>query len=445
MRMVDIIEKKRDGETLTKEEIHEVVERYVREEIPDYQMSALFMAVYFRGMTAEETRFLTGAMLNSGDRIDLSSLPGITVDKHSTGGVGDKVSLVLAPLAAAAGVPVPMMSGRGLGHTGGTLDKLEAIPGFRTDLGEKRFRQEVAEIGFGMIGQSERLVPADRKMYALRDVTGTVPSIPLICASIISKKKAEGADCLVLDVKTGSGAFLPRAEDTERLARELVRLGNDLSLRTVAQLTAMDDPLGLAVGNWLETREAVDCLRGEGPADVMEVTFRLGSLMLALAGISASLEEGEQRIDQVLRSGEGFERFCRMVEYQGGDVSVIRRPESYPAAAFSRDIKAEKDGFVSGVEARQTGLTAVLLGAGRSRKEDGVDPKAGIILKKKRGDTVKQGEVVATLCTSREDTLSEAGEILLGAYSFSNEAPTVPPVLGALIDPAGWVRGKSKF
>ncbi|HHS12885.1 MAG TPA: thymidine phosphorylase [bacterium] len=414
MNPVDIIIQKRDGLALPPRIIKEWVDEYVGGRIPDYQMSSFLMAVYFQGMNREELRALTLAMIESGRQISLRSVPGVKVDKHSTGGVGDKVSLILAPLAAAAGVKVPMMSGRGLGHTGGTLDKLEAIPGLTTNRSENELVTALKKEGFAMIGQSENVVPADRMLYALRDVTGTVSSIPLICSSIISKKKAEGADALVLDVKVGSGAFFPSREDTEKLAEELVRLGCETGLRTVACMTAMDQPLGKAVGNWLETREALEALKGEGPEDVMAVTETLGGIMMVLGERSGNVEEGMEIIRRKVRSGEGFARFRAMVLRQGGDVRVIDDPDRMPRAVHALEVKSEKQGFVQSLDARRIGRLAVSLGAGRIRKEDKVDPLAGIVLDKKSGDEVNTGERLAVLYSHKqadpswEDRLREA-------------------------------------
>ncbi|MBN2416430.1 thymidine phosphorylase [bacterium] len=439
MNMVELIERKRDGGVLSDGDITRVVKMYAAGDIPDYQMSALLMAVFFQGMKRRELDALTAAMLASGETADLTGIDGVKVDKHSTGGVGDKVSIILAPLVAAAGVPVPMMSGRGLGHTGGTLDKLESIPGFRTGLDNAAYRAVIRETGFAMIGQSERMVPADRKMYALRDVTGCVPSIPLICSSIISKKKAEGADALVLDVKTGSGAFLPGRKDTLALARELVRLGNSLSLATVAQLTAMDEPLGLAVGNWLEVKESIDCLHGRGPDDVMAVVKRLGALMLILGGRTRSLAEGERMIMAEVRSGEGFRRLCSMVEMQGGDPDVLREPERMAFARYRIPLAAPGPGFVSGIDAREIGLAAVQTGAGRTVKEAGVDAQAGIVLMKKRGDRVEGGEPLAEVHTNMPEEHDVIAGRVLNAFAFSQHPVERPPLIGELIDPRGYV------
>lgn len=429
MNMVEIITKKRDGKVLSSDEIRRMIDQYVRGDIPDYQMSALLMAIYFNGLESAETAALTGAMIHSGDCIDLSSVPGIKVDKHSTGGVGDKVSLVLAPLVAAAGVPVPMMAGRGLGHTGGTLDKLEAIPGFRTQLTEREFRDILNQAGLAMIGQTESIVPADRLLYALRDVTGTVPSIPLICSSIISKKKAEGADALVLDVKVGNGAFFQDRNATIALARNLVHLGEGVGLKTQALLTSMDQPLGWTVGNWLETREAIEALQGRGPDDLMEVTFQLGGLMCVLGGCAHSLSEGIMNLKNKLDSGEGFERFVRMTELQGGDVKVVRSPEKYPCRANAIEVHSPDSGTLIRMDTHAIGMVSVALGAGRIKKEDAVDPAAGIVLHKKIGDSVCTGERLATLYTNRTGSPEEFARRFLQAIVISETEEAVIPKL----------------
>ena len=414
-----------------------MVENYVGERIPDYQMSAFLMAVYFRGMDRRETLALTQAMIDSGETIDLSSIPGIKVDKHSTGGVGDKVSLVLAPLVAAAGVPVPMMSGRGLGHTGGTLDKLEAIPGFRTGLTEGMFRTTIQKVGFAMMGQTERIVPADRKIYALRDVTATVPVLPLICSSIISKKKAEGTDALVLDVKLGRGAFFKRRDEALRLAEELVSLGTELSIETVALLTAMDQPLGKAIGNWVETREAILALQGQGSGDLMEVVTALGSIMLLLGKKVESISEGMRIIQQGLDSGEGFRKFVDMVKMQGGDLSVVENPNTYPLPRQAISVASLCSGYVASLDAMQIGLLAMALGAGRVQKEDTVYPGAGILFHKKTGDPIEKGDLLATLYTNKQEDLDAFRTRLLSAYTFSEAPPVQSRLIYAFIDKDG--------
>jgi pyrimidine-nucleoside phosphorylase len=402
MNMVGCIIRKRDGGTLSAVEIRGLVRGYVSGDVPDYQMSAFLMAVVLRGMDESETVALTRAFIDSGETIDLSSIPGIKVDKHSTGGVGDKISLILAPLVAAAGVPVPMMAGRGLGHTGGTLDKLESIPGFSTQLSESAFQDQLASVGCAIIGQSERIVPADRKVYALRDVTGTVPSIPLICASILSKKKAEGTDALVLDVKLGRGAFFRERDETMRLAESLVRLGNSLGLRTRALLTAMDQPLGRTVGNRLEVLESIEVLRGGGPEDVRDLTLALGAEMLVLAAKARTQEEGLPVLAGLLDSGAAWKKFIEMVKAQGGDVSFVEHPDRWPKARYEIPVPCPADGWVASIDALAVGVLCVDLGAGRTRKEDTIDPSAGAVLLKKTGDRVGKGETLAVLHADRD-------------------------------------------
>ncbi len=425
MNAVEIISKKRDGHPLDPDEIFLMIEGYVQHRIPDYQMSAFLMAVVLRGMTPDETLALTRAMIASGSSIDLSSVPGIKVDKHSTGGVGDKVSLILAPLVACAGVPVPMMAGRGLGHSGGTLDKLEAIPGFRTRLSKDAFVRQVSEIGCAIMGQTDDMVPADKKIYALRDVTGTVSSIPLICASILSKKKAEGTDALILDVKTGKGAFLPSKKETEMLAQSLVELGNRLGIRTEALLTGMDQPLGNAVGNWLEVREAVEALHGKGPGDLMDVVFELGGMMLLLGGKTRTVGEGIRVLRPVLDSGQAFEKFLSMIKSQGGDILPVERPDRYPLSAPRFALKSPHSGYVGGLDAMEVGLLAVMLGTGRMKQDDSVDPSAGIVFYKKTGDNVQTGETLADVYTHRGD-VERFTQRLMKAYTFS-ESPVSKP------------------
>jgi pyrimidine-nucleoside phosphorylase len=432
MNPVEIISRKRDGHALSSGEIAYMVDGYVRDLIPDYQISAWLMAVVFMGMDPSEIRALTEAMIASGRRMDLSALSGVKVDKHSTGGVGDKVSLILAPLVACAGVPVPMMAGRGLGHTGGTLDKLESIPGFQTRLSEPAFVRQISEIGCAVAGQTDDLVPADRKLYALRDVTGTVSSIPLICASIMSKKKAEGTDALVLDVKFGKGAFLPSRKKTEDLAGSLVALGNGLGIHTEAVLTGMDQPLGHAVGNWLEVLETAESLRGRGPADLMEVTLTLGGMMLRMAGKASTDDEGIETLGTLLASGLAYEKFVSLVQKQGGDARFIEKPESYPHQTPMRPVKSPAAGFIRSLDAMEAGLVCVLSGGGRIKYDDAVDPAAGIVFRKKTGDPVQKGETLAELHTNRKegDMLAER---LLNAYRFSDGPCPKPELIGEKI------------
>ena len=423
MRAVDILMKKRAGETLTEAEIRFIIDGYVKGEIPDYQISALLMAIFFRGMTAKETAILTEAMLDSGDRMDLSGIPGPFVDKHSTGGVGDKISLPLAPMVAACGVKVPMMSGRALGHTGGTLDKLESIPGYRTSLELSEFRKGLIEDGFAMTGQTARVVPADKKLYALRDVTATVESIPLITASILSKKAAEGADGIVFDVKCGSGAFMKTYNDARALASSLVATGSAMGKHVVAVLTDMSQPLGYKVGNFLEIEETLDCLEGKGPQDVMELTFRLGAWMLVLGGAAETIEEGRARCEEAISSGAALERFYRNVIRQGGNVGEMLERRGSWRSNFARELKAENDGYIESIDALDIGLAGVYLGVGRNRTEDNVSPTAGFIFERKRGDLVKKGDRIAIAYGKDEESLDPAMVLAHKAVSISKEAP----------------------
>jgi pyrimidine-nucleoside phosphorylase/thymidine phosphorylase len=397
VRPYEVIHRKRDGRPVPPEAIAELVARYAEGAVPDYQMAAFCMAVYFRGMPEPELQALTGAMLRSGDVLDLSDIPGPKVDKHSTGGVGDKTSLALAPLAAACGVVVPMVSGRGLGHTGGTLDKLESIPGFRIDLPVEGFREVLAAVGACLIGQTERIAPADRKLYALRDLTATVESIPLIAASIMSKKLAEGIDGLVLDVKVGSGAFMKQLPQARELARTLVGIGRGMGKDVSALVTDMDQPLGVAVGNALEVKEILELLHGRGPADLRALTVELGAEMLLLAGVAATPADARARIAQAIDDGRGFRKLQEIVEAQGGDPRALAEPDRLPRAARTAEVVAPAAGVVEAIDAEAVGLAAMALGAGRSRLEDRVDPAAGIEVRKKVGDPVAAGEPIATL------------------------------------------------
>jgi pyrimidine-nucleoside phosphorylase len=426
--IVDVIRKKRDGGKLTPDEIRGFIAEYTLDRVPDYQASALLMAIFWRGMDDEELHVLTDAMLRSGDIVDLSSLPGIKIDKHSTGGVGDKVSLHLAPAVAACGVPVPMISGRGLGHTGGTLDKLESIPGFRVDLSIDRFRAVLGECGLALIGQTERLAPADKRLYALRDVTGTVESIPLIAASIMSKKLAEGIDGLVLDVKVGSGAFMKTLEQARALARTLVAIGKRAGKRTTAFITDMDQPLGHWIGNAVEVRESLDVLEGRGPIDLIELTLALGGEMLVLGGKAQTEEEARARIKQALGDGSALERFRRCVALQGGDLPQSGAPSRVATAAITVD--SQRRGFVTAIDAEAVGRASVLLGAGRARKEDPIDPSAWIHLMRKVGEPVDIGQTLVRFSApSSREVAEDVARRLAAAWTIADHAPPPRPLV----------------
>jgi len=403
MRMVDLIMKKRDGRALSEEEIQFFIEGYTKGEIPDYQASAMAMAIYFQDMTDQERADLTMAMVHSGDTIDLSAIEGVKVDKHSTGGVGDTTTLVLAPLVASVGVPVAKMSGRGLGHTGGTIDKLESVAGFHVEISNDEFVKLVNRDKVAVIGQSGNLTPADKKLYALRDVTGTVDSISLIASSIMSKKIAAGADAIVLDVKTGAGAFMKTQEEAKELAYAMVKIGNRVGRQTMAVISDMSQPLGYAVGNALEVKEAIDTLKGHGPADLTELVLTLGSQMVVLGGKAASLTEAREKLQEVIANGQALEKFRQFLKNQGGDPSVVDRPEKLPEAPFKIQLPAKKNGVVSEIIANEIGVAAMLLGAGRASKEDKIDLSVGLVLHKKVGDKVMQGDSLLTIHSSSED------------------------------------------
>lgn len=403
MRMVDLIEKKRDGEELTTAEIDFIIKGYTDGTIPDYQVSAWAMAVFFRDMTEQERADLTMAMVNSGETIDLSAIEGIKVDKHSTGGVGDTTTLVLAPLVAALGVPVAKMSGRGLGHTGGTIDKLESIDGFHVEIDKDEFIDLVNRHKIAVIGQSGNLTPADKKLYALRDVTATVNSIPLIASSIMSKKIAAGADAIVLDVKTGAGAFMKTEADAKKLAEAMVRIGNNVGRKTMAVISDMSQPLGFAIGNALEVKEAIDTLKGQGPKDLEELCLALGSQMVYLAGKAASLEEAKKRLQEVMANGQALAKFKEFVQNQGGNPEVVDHPELLPAAKYKIEVPAKEDGVVAEIVADAIGTAAMLLGAGRATKESQIDLAVGLVLNKKVGDGVKAGESLVTIHANSQE------------------------------------------
>ncbi len=435
-RAIDVIRKKRDGIELSSAEIESLVTAYTAGAIPDYQVSAWLMAVVLKGMTRPETAALTDAMLHSGEVLDLSSLPARKVDKHSTGGVGDKTSLVLAPLAAAAGIAVPMISGRGLGHTGGTLDKLESIPGFNVNLSVAEFRRVLEICGCAMIGQTAEIAPADRKLYALRDVTGTVESPYLICASIMSKKLAEGIDALVLDVKTGSGAFMKNEKDAVFLAELMVETGERMGKQMVALITDMDQPLGNMIGNALEVVECVEVLRGNGPDDLRELCLETAGWMLYLGRASSSVAEGKQQSAKLISSGKALDKFRQMVELQGGDARVIDETERLPLAQHTIQIKSAKAGFISSMQCEQIGTACVILGGGRERKEDSVDPSVGIVLHKKVGDRVAAGEPLATIYYNAESKALRARQLIEASCEIADSAPAKRPLIHRIIGKA---------
>ena len=431
-----IIEKKRRGEALTPEELEHFVRGYHRERIPDYQMAAFLMAVYFQGMNSQELEGLLTLMIDSGSVLDLSHLPGPGVDKHSTGGVGDKTSLVLAPLAAELGLVVPMMSGRGLGHTAGTLDKLEAIPGFRTDLGSERFLRVLEEVGVAMMGPSQEMAPLDRRLYGLRDATATVPSIPLIATSIMSKKLAEGIDGLVLDVKTGSGSFLPDLERSRELARTMTSLGRSRGVRTGALITEMGRPLGRAVGNGLETVEALHCLRGEGPEDLAALSSALVGEMLRLGGLAETAEEGEEAAHQALDAGRALERMARLVEAQGGDPAVVERPAEIPRAPERKVVRADQGGFVREVRPVELGYGVVELGGGRRTPEDSLDPRVGFVLAVAPGDKLRKGDPLGEVHAADTVGLTRGRAVLRNAVVVGGEPPpSLPPLIHERVHP----------
>jgi pyrimidine-nucleoside phosphorylase len=422
MRVVDLIEAKRDRGTMDPDAIRAVIAAYSRDEVPDYQMAALLMAIYLNGMSPAELAPWTDAMLRSGQVLDLGHIAGVKVDKHSTGGVGDKISLPLAPLVAACGVPVPMVSGRGLGHTGGTLDKLESIPGFRTDQTVERFVELVGTVGLGLIGQTAEIAPADKRLYALRDVTGTVASIPLIASSIMSKKLAEGIDALVLDVKVGTGAFMRTLDDARTLAETMVAIGEEMGKKVVALLTDMNQPLGRTVGNALEVRESIDILRGEGPADTTALTLELARTMLSLGG------KDPAEAERALQDGRGLERFRQIIEAQGGDPKVVDDPDRLPTATREVVFEAPRDGFVAAIDTTAVGVAGVCLGAGRAKKEDAIDPAVGLTIEARLGDRVVKGQPLVRVHHA-DRGVDDALARLRGAYRVDDAAPTVGPLV----------------
>lgn len=443
MRMYDLIVKKKSGQKLSDAEIKEMVEEYVVGEIPDYQMAAMLMAICFQGMDIEEMTALTMAVARSGDLVDLSSIKGIKVDKHSTGGVGDKTTLIVGPMVAACGVKVAKMSGRGLGHTGGTIDKFEAIPKMKMDLNQEEFFSVVNKVGISVVGQSGNLAPADKKLYALRDVTGTVDSIPLIAASIMSKKIASGSDCIVLDVKTGSGAFMKTLESAIELSKTMVNIGEQAGRKTVAIVTDMDRPLGFAIGNALEVAEAVSTLKGEGPKDLTQVCLALAANMLYVAGKGDQLS-CENQAREALESGRAFKKLMEMVEAQGGDISVIEEPKNFGSTPYHREICAKKTGYIHSLDTQKCGIASVLLGAGRETLKSEIDYLAGIMLKKKTGDFVKTGEILAHLYASKQELFDGAEFLLEEAYEIKNTVPEEQPLLYAKITIHGIERNSKK-
>lgn len=432
MRMIDIIEKKRDGYELTTEEIQFFIKGYTDGTIPDYQASALLMAIYFQGMNHRERKDLTMSMVHSGDQVDLSKIEGIKVDKHSTGGVGDTTTLVLGPLVASVGVPVAKMSGRGLGHTGGTIDKLESFPGFHVELTKDEFIQLVNEQKIAVVGQSGNLTPADKKLYALRDVTGTVNSIPLIASSIMSKKIAAGADCIVLDVKVGSGAFMKNVADAKELAETMVEIGNSVGRKTMAVISDMDQPLGFAIGNALEVKEAIATLKGTGPQDLTELCLTLGSQMVYLAKKAESVDEARQMLISAIQSGKALEKMKSFITSQGGDVAYIDDPEKLPQAKYKIELPAKASGWIEKMMADKIGLAAMQLGAGRETKESEIDLAVGIVLNKKVGDLIEQGESILTIYSNSEN-IEEVKNLLYHSIKISHSKISPPPLIHEII------------
>ncbi|MDG2193567.1 MAG: pyrimidine-nucleoside phosphorylase [Polaribacter sp.] len=427
--MIELIIKKRNGIELTKEEITSIIDGFTSESIPDYQISAFLMAVYFKGMTRAETANLTDIMMRSGELIDLSEIKGIKLDKHSTGGVGDKTTLILAPLVAAAGVPVAKMSGRGLGHTGGTLDKMEAIKGLSIDLSREEFIAQIKKTNIAVCGQNANLVPADKKLYALRDVTGTVDHISLISSSIMSKKLACGADAIVIDIKVGHGAFMKTIENAEKLAATMIGIGEKMNRKVTAVITSMNEPLGCTIGNALEIKEVIETLKGNGPEDLTKLCLELGSHMLVLGEVSENLIQARKTLNNLIDSGAAYKKFEELISAQGGDLNVIKQPELLPSTQFLETYKSTNEGFISELNALDIGLASVKLGAGRETKESVIDHGAGILLKKKIGDYVKKGEALAILYSNNPASFTKAAELMELAYTFSQEKPLEKPLI----------------
>lgn len=432
MRMFDIIAKKRDGKVLTSEEIEFFVNGYVNGDIPDYQISALLMAIYLNGMNVDETTTLTMLMARSGEVIDLSSIPGIKVDKHSTGGVGDKTTFIISPIVASCGVPVAKMSGRGLGHTGGTIDKMESIPGMKTNIDREEFFDIVRNVGACVIGQSGNIVPADKKLYALRDVTATIESIPLIASSIMSKKLAAGSDAILLDVKTGSGAFMKTTDEAIELAKAMVAIGEKVGRKTIALITDMDRPLGKSIGNALEMKEVCDTLKGKGPKDLTELCLTLATNMLYLAG-KGSLDDCYDLAKDALESGKAFEKLKEMVKAQGGDVSVIEDNSKFESSKVAKGLAAAQEGYIYSMDTEKCGIASMILGAGREKKEDTIDYSAGVIIHKKIGDYVKRGDLIASLYSSSEEKCINSSRLLGEAIKISSAEPVVKPIVLARV------------
>ncbi len=435
MRAVDVIRRKRLGEELSRDEIGFMISGFTNGTIPDYQISAFLMAVYFVGMSEQETVGLTEEMLHSGSVVDLSDIPGEKVDKHSTGGVGDKTSLIIAPLAAAAGVVVPMISGRGLGHTGGTLDKLESIPGFDVGLDLKRFRSVLDHAGCALIGQTQEIAPADRKLYSLRDVTATIDSVPLITGSILSKKLAEGITGLVLDVKVGSGAFMKNGDSARELAEKLNSTARRMGVRSVALLTDMNQPLGSHVGNALEVKESIDVMRGGGSRDLKELCLVLAAHMLVLGKVASGVEDGKRQVARLIDSGAGLEKFMEMVELQGGDPRVIENPKLLAHSAHQREVLAPRDGHVTRIDTEALGTAAMLLGAGRDTVDGVIDPAVGLIVHRKIGAEVSEGEPLASLHYNSDSRLENVQQMVSGAYDIQDTPPTIEPLIKATLEP----------
>lgn len=438
MRAYDLILKKREGEELAQEEINYLISEYVKGNIPDYQMAAFLMAVYFKKMTLRETIDFTMAMVNSGDKIDLSNITGIKVDKHSTGGVGDKTSLVLGPMVASCGVKVAKMSGRGLGHTGGTLDKLEAIPGFRVDLKIQEFIEQVENINIAITGQTTNLVPADKKLYSLRDVTATVDNTSLIASSIMSKKIAGGSDVIILDVKTGSGAFLKDLDGSIELAKMMVDIGNSVGKQTIALITNMDQPLGRYIGNALEIKEVIHCLKGRGPSDLIELCLYLGSYMLLFAKKADGLEEAKQMLKKTISNKTALQKFKQLIEFQGGKPEVIENINLLPKASFVETVKSKQSGYIHYINTEKIGICAMKLGAGREKKEDNIDPSVGIELIKKIGDPVKKGETIARIYGRQPENIRQIKNELLTSFIIKNEFIDKPPLVYGIVTQDGF-------